>query len=305
MRVIDFFAGAGGSSLGAIWAGATPVAAVNHWAIAAATLRANHPELDVREEDVLAPHDLPQADGLLFSPECKYHSPAAGALRHDPAHRPTAERSRSTAWAVIEWIKRLGPEWFLVENVPEFLRWVDFPAWWEAIGRLGYFVSADVLDASRFGVPQSRRRWFAIGHRSRLVALPVGGRGPVRTVRECLDWDLPGRPIAGRQRPLAASTLRRIEAGRAAGLRDFLIVYYSSGPQFQSLDRPARTVGTVDTFGFVRGDALRMLTPGEYRRIQGFPSSYHLAGTRRDQIHLLGNAVPPPLAAAIVREVAA
>lgn len=304
MKIIDFFAGAGGSSLGASWAGCTPVAAVNHWHIAAATLRANHPGLDVREEDVLGPRDLPAADGLLFSPECTWHSVAQGGRRHRADLLPVADRSRSTAWAVVRWVESLRPEWFVVENVPEFRRWPQWSAWWEALGGLGYYLDEGVLDASRFGVPQARRRWFAAGHRSRLVALPVG-RTAERTVRECLDLSLPGRPIAGRRPPLAASTVARIEAGRAAGLSDFLIVYYGSGPQFQSLDRPCRTVTTVDRFGLVRGDTLRMLTPTELRRVQGFPDSYYLAGTRREQVMQLGNAVAPPVMQAIVEEVAA
>ena len=302
MRVIDFFAGAGGSSLGAMWAGARPVAAVNHWHIAAATLRANHPGLDVREEDVLSASSLPPADGLLFSPECKYHTVASGGRRRAPEHQQTADRSRSTAWAVVWWVGNLLPEWWVVENVSEFRRWPEWPAWWEALGALGYYTAEGVLDASRFGVPQSRRRWFAVGHRSRLVALPVG-RAQERTVRECLDLDLPGRPISGRG--LADSTLARVEAGRAAGLEDFLAVYYGSGPQFQGLDRPCRTLTCVDRFALVRGDTLRMLTPLELRRIQGFPDGYHLAGNRREQVAQLGNAVPPAVMAAIVREVAA
>src|SRR5690606_8964966 len=131
----------------------------------------------------------------------------------------------STAWAVVRWVEALSPKWWVVENVPEFRRWPRWAEWWTALGSLGYYTTEGVLDASRFGVPQSRRRWFAAGHRSRLVALPVG-RAPERTVRGCLDLDLPGRPIAGRRPPLAASTVARIEAGRAAGLTEFLVVYY-------------------------------------------------------------------------------
>jgi len=302
--IIDFFAGAGGSSLGCVWAGARPIAAINHWHVAAATLRANHPGLDVREEDVTSIHDLPPADGLLFSPECTWHSHAQGARRWAPEHQAVAERSRTTAWQVSRWIRALKPSWFVVENVPDFCRWPRFDEWRAELATLGYFVTHGILDASRFGVPQARRRWFCVGSRDQLVTLPTGG-GPVRTARECIDWSIPATPIRDRKRPLCARTMGRIQAGQDAGLQEFLVSYYGQGNNVFSLDRPCRTVTTKARFGLVVGDGFRMLEPLEYRRIMGFPDSYYLAGNRAQQIHQLGNAVPPPLMQAIVQQFAA
>jgi DNA (cytosine-5)-methyltransferase 1 len=60
----------------------------------------------------------------------------------------------------------------------------------------------------------------------------------------------------------------------------------------------------VDRFGLVTSDdRFRMLQPSELRRIMGFPVDYHLAGTRRDQVKLLGNAVCPPVMQAIVEDI--
>ena len=41
------------------------------------------------------------------------------------------------------------------------------------------------------------------------------------------------------------------------------------------------------------------------KRLQGFPAAFDLtpAGSRAAQMRLLGNAVPPPLAAAVLRAV--
>lgn len=49
---------------------------------------------------------------------------------------------------------------------------------------------------------------------------------------------------------------------------------------------------------------MRMLSVGEYRAAMGFPASYQLPGTRAEQIHLLGNAVCPPVAREVVRQLA-
>lgn len=46
---------------------------------------------------------------------------------------------------------------------------------------------------------------------------------------------------------------------------------------------------------------LRMLSPRELARCQGFTDDYVLTGTQEQQVARIGNSVPPPLAAAIVR----
>lgn len=47
--------------------------------------------------------------------------------------------------------------------------------------------------------------------------------------------------------------------------------------------------------------AMRMLTPRELARAQGFPEDYLLTGTKAQQIAGIGNSVCPPVAEAIVR----
>lgn len=51
----------------------------------------------------------------------------------------------------------------------------------------------------------------------------------------------------------------------------------------------------------VVGITLRMLTPRELARCQGFPDSYQLIGSKTQQIARIGNSVPPPLAEAMVK----
>lgn len=61
---------------------------------------------------------------------------------------------------------------------------------------------------------------------------------------------------------------------------------------------------TVDThFGdprlFLHPEEARGLTPREAARIQGFPDDFRFVGGRRERFRLIGNAVPPPMAARI------
>lgn len=45
---------------------------------------------------------------------------------------------------------------------------------------------------------------------------------------------------------------------------------------------------------------MRMLTPRELARAQGFPDDYILTGTKTSQVHKIGNSVSPPVARALV-----
>ena len=117
----------------------------------------------------------------------------------------------------------------------------------------------------------------------------------------------PAGPLFNGRR--AAATLARVQHGiEQVGLRkNFITVYYGSDKAggYQTLDRPLRTLTTLDRFGLVQWDGshptLRMLQVPELRRAMGVPEDFRLKfGTRRDRIRLLGNGVCPPVMAAVV-----
>lgn len=105
-------------------------------------------------------------------------------------------------------------------------------------------------------------------------------------------------------------------SGATAGLVQAFLVKYYGTDQDPAMREPLHTVTTKDRFGLVtvRGQAyqiadigLRMLTPRELYRAQGFPESYVIdrgaAGepiTKTAQVRMCGNSVCPPLARAIV-----
>lgn len=110
-------------------------------------------------------------------------------------------------------------------------------------------------------------------------------------------------------------------AGQHLGVVAALLARYNgqSGPQ--PVDAPIGTLDTTDRYGLVTvaidGEpyaivdiGMRMLTPRELFRAQGFPDSYVIDPigpngkplTKTAQIRACGNAVPPPFSEAIVRE---
>ena len=164
IRAIDLFCGAGGSSCGARSAGIEVIAGFDLSPNAAATFQRNFPEATVYTGDLrsLRPKqlraELGPIDLLLASPECTHHSVAKGAAPRD-------EASKQLAFEVIRFAKAFKPRWVVVENVIQMATWWAFPQWLEELEAIGYNIAADALDASRFGVPQKRRRLFVVADR--------------------------------------------------------------------------------------------------------------------------------------------
>ena len=95
-----------------------------------------------------------------------------------------------------------------------------------------------------------------------------------------------------------------------AEVRAFLVKYYGTGGS-KSVNEPLDTITAKERMGLVTIEGedwqivdigMRMLTPRELARCQGFSDSYIFTDkTKSDQVARIGNSVPPPIAAAIVR----
>lgn len=105
-------------------------------------------------------------------------------------------------------------------------------------------------------------------------------------------------------------------AGHFGEVRAFLIKYYGEGTG-QDIEKPLDTVTAKDRFGLVTINGadykiidigLRMLEPKELYGCQGFPDDYIIdhdytgkTYPRSEQVRRCGNAVCPPIPAALVR----
>lgn len=305
-RGIDLFCGAGGSSLGARAAGIEMVGAVDGWETATSTYSDNFPTAKVVNtilDDRTGPkifEGIGKIDLLIASPECTHHSIARGA-------KPRDENSRRSGWFVMPFVRELEPRWVVLENVSGMKRWDGFQELMEELS-LHYQLRTQMLDAADFGVPQTRKRLFIIGDRQRKPAKIVG-TGACSTAFEILDdvsaWK--AKDLFGGR--LSENTMARVARGikELGEQQDFLVVYYGSDRAggWQTLNRPLRTLTTVDRFGLVRwvdGVAtFRMLQVSELRRAMGYPCEAVLQrGSRRDRVKLLGNGVCPPVMQAVV-----
>lgn len=121
--------------------------------------------------------------------------------------------------------------------------------------------------------------------------------------------------------PVEGQTPTQTAGGQhIAEVRAFLMKYYGNEEDGHSLASPMGTVTTRDRFGIVMVDGepyqitdigMRMLTPRELFRAQGFPAGYQIdsgifedgerrALTKTAQVRMCGNSVCPPIAAALV-----
>jgi len=313
IRSFDLFCGGGGSSCGARLAGATTVGGVDVSPLAAMTFEMNNPGAVVYNEDCrkLDPETIRKRVGgvdlLLASPECTNHSPAKGNI-------PRCEQSRRTAFEVIRFAQSLAPRWIVVENVVQMENWPRFDTWLRQLQEIGYNTVVAKLNAANYGVAQTRVRLFVICDRQARPRLPVAHRRAGATARSIIqERDRDG--VLWRLSPLASpgraeATLKRARnALREIGPKcPFIMVYYGSDGAggWQSLDRPLRTITTLDRFALVlpngRGHLMRMLQPPELAVAMGFPRSYRWPeASRRNRIRLIGNAVCPPVMKRIVQ----
>ena len=169
---LDLFAGAGGLSLGAKWAGLESSVAIEIDAWASETYRENHPETKLWEASLseISDSDLKGLSGIdivMGGPPCQGFSISASNRRdpNDPRNALYREFLRA--------IKAVRPRAVLIENVPEIRRFRNengqliLDEIVEELSMLGYSSVHALLNAADFGVPQNRLRFFLLARREK------------------------------------------------------------------------------------------------------------------------------------------
>ncbi len=143
--------------------------------------------------------------------------------------------------------------------------------------------------------------------------ITAGGAGKTQLVTSNLiklRGDNIGQPTDAPLATISAGGLHHAE------VRAFLIKYYGNEKDGFDPREPMHTIPTKDRIGLVtiRGEdyaivdiGMRMLTPRELARAQGFPDSYILDPvtngkplSKTAQVRMIGNSVCPPLAKALI-----
>lgn len=170
---VDVFAGGGGMSLGLSNAGLHLRLAVEKERHAADTLYLNHPEApngvvdarDIRKllSDRSKLAKLKGIDVLAGGPPCQ---PFSMARRHSNAD--TTDPRRFLFRAYLQLVKKVRPRIVILENVPGIRNAAGgdiSDAIHKEFEAAGYTLRHRLLNASDYGVPQNRQRFFFIGVR--------------------------------------------------------------------------------------------------------------------------------------------
>jgi DNA (cytosine-5)-methyltransferase 1 len=313
LRAIDLFCGIGGNSLGARDAGIESIAGFDLWDLAIQVYQDNFKKARVypyklQEVDPkVIKSEIGDIDLILASPECTSHSVARG-------NRARIVHSLELGFQVIRFAEIFKPRWIMIENVPHMRNWDRYDEFIKELQKLGYQVKEQVLIASDFGVPQSRKRLFILcDNREEPPEIFPPQNIILKTARNVVDLNGSYKmtPLDNGRR--ATKTINRAKRGIAEIGSDipFLMVYYGSSGTgnggWQSLDIPLRTITTLDRFALVKpgenGHMMRMLQVPELKAAMGFSPEFILnRGTRREKIHMLGNAVCPPLITIILKK---
>lgn len=301
MRFADFYAGAGGWTLGLTLAGHTQVMSAEIWATANRTRAWNfggtEERVDVRAID---PESVPDCDLLVGSPPCTQFSYANKGGNGDIADGLQDVR------AFLRIVAAKKPRYWVMENVPRLTG--ILAAELSPGGALeefaGLFESVDDFDMSDWGVPQRRRRCvagryprdFLISLRGRraptlseVVAAVAAGKDPVwgHDCQAVTDND-PGLSLTWEE--------TRTNSEKKRNHPIYNDMAFPDAP-----DRTARTVTAtctkVSRESIVVPDdqgGFRLLSVRESATVQSFPLSYQFASSgKSDRIKMAGNAIPP------------
>lgn len=257
---------------------------------------------------------------------------AAGENVSRPA-APTEARPDERRTLVEEFWRLIfesNADGFVFENVPSIRHPRNRPVlegFRSAAIAAGYEVTETLGNAAQFGVAQTRERVFLLGSRKRKPVAPspthaVGAQAVSRlavpaTAGEALDgldgpeFFEPEEVVTGRW----AEHLRTVPPGSNykahtawAGhphpsfvtetrFWNFLLKLAPERPSWTIAASPGPWTGPF------HWDTRRLRTV-EMAALQGFPRGYQWAGSRRERVRQIGNAVPPPMAAAMARAVA-
>jgi DNA (cytosine-5)-methyltransferase 1 len=300
LTVFEICAGGGGQALGLEAAGFIHASAVEIDEAACETLRQNRPAWHVIQKDVrrLSDSELKAGVDLLAGGvPCPPFSIAGKQLG--------AEDERDLFPAALQLVKRLEPKAVLLENV-RGLASEKFRLYRESILRqladAGYEPSWRLLNASAFGVSQLRPRFIVVALKKEYAdrfQWPAGSREQ-RTVADTIGdliaaggwkgakaWMAKARSIAptivgGSKKhggPDLGPTRARAQWAEL-GVNGLGIAEEPPGPDFPVVGLPKLT--------------LRMVA-----RLQGFPDDWKLIGRKTAAYRQIGNAFPPPVAAAV------
>jgi len=352
-NVVSTFAGGGGSSTGYRLAGGKILAVNEFVEEARKTYNTNYPTTIIIPDDIkkltgkdflekinLKPGELDILDG---SPPCSAFS-MAGSVSHGEGNTHANAFGKKKQYSDIKGVenvedlffeflrvaKEIKPKVIIGENV-EGLTMGEAKNYFHKIQntfeQMGYLVVADVLDASYFGVPQSRRRTFFIGVREDVAEkvginfLTMSQLYPEPSQTRCTLNEAIG-DIVNEDKEELEYLLKGLRPPKTVGITlakmpknpDKVLTgmdYHDKGHHFNlkrtSLRQPCPTITALGNQAGIAGVCHpledRKFTIKELKRIMSLPEDFILTGEHKKQSERMGRMVPPLMMKALAESV--
>lgn len=317
LKVISLFAGCGGSSLGYSIAGYRELLAVEWNPKAIEVFKRNFPEVETYCGDIgkLSVEEIKGKTGIKVeeldvldgSPPCQGFSSAGKRELSDDRNQLFRE--------YIRILRGLKPKCFIMENVSGMVKGKMKLIFAECIRELkgvGYQVSARLLNAMYFHVPQDRNRMIFIGIRNDLGILPSHPKAESRPigVNKVLELGSQNILLGGKYRDCPRELNRpsftlikskplklglRQEWGPRLGIKN-----KQFKNKYRSLDKPSCTITKSRPPILLENSQERELTVSECAILASFPTEFSF---HEKDYPFIGNCVPPLFMEAIARHI--
>lgn len=331
---VDLFCGAGGLTHGFVLEGVPVVAGIDLDPACRFPYEANNQAKFVERD--ISKVTTNELNALFGAADLKILAGCAPCQPFSTYAQRYEVDSKDGKWGLLYEFSRLAsgtdPDVITMENVPTVAKHEVFHDFVETLKGIGYNVWFDVVDCSRYGVPQMRRRMVLLASRHGPITMIEPTHEKPKTVRQAIGRLRPLK--AGEAAPgdklhvaskLSEKNLLRIKASKPGGTwRDWpedLIAdchRIESGSSYPGVygrmewSKPAPTM-TTQCYGFGNGrfghpEQDRAISLREAAILQSFPRDYAFVPKGEEASftvlgRLIGNAVPVDLGRAIARSI--
>nr|WP_287801208.1 DNA cytosine methyltransferase [Prevotella sp.] len=334
MKIIDLFCGIGGLSLGFEQAGFEVCAAVDMWADAVKTYNHNRKEKvakvisveEFNEKELSSIIATEKITGIIGGPPCQGFSTVGKREIDDPRNKMYLEFYKA--------VKLVNPDFFVIENVKGMLTLNKGAFVKDLLKRfgedgLGYTISYQLLNAADYGIPQNRYRVFYVGIKNKKFVFPepfdykLTAKDGISDLEGATQEKYGSEPQNDFQRAMRGNLKKPLnqdytthtektisiisQVPDGGNIRDlpeeiWHVRKYNKAFERMGTFKPSNTIDTGHRNYFHYSEP-RIPTVRESARIQSFPDSFEILGTRGSQYKQVGNAVPPMLSKIIAERI--
>ena len=289
MKTLDLFARCGGLSLGFQNAGFEIVGAIDNWADSIKVYEKNF-------NHKIFNKDLSKKESIDFVKKFNAEIIIGGSPCQDfsSAGKMQENKRADLTYKFADIVINASPEFFVLENVERITKSKILDDIILDFKNAGYGLTKVVLKASFYGVPQSRKRFFLIGHKFSNDDFIKKELEEGRSEKEMTIFDYFGNSLG----------LEYYYRHPRSYARRGVFSIYEPSPTIRGINPPipkGYTKHEGDPVDIT--EDLRALTTKERSLIQTFPESFIFEGSKTKIEQMVGNAVPVKLAEFVAEKI--